>query len=62
LNYIAELYDLTNQPENLEVKNEEEVIEDKNDPYILYTAVEKASKRWGIRRLPGMVMYLGMYS
>jgi len=41
---IAELYDLPNRPETLEVEPEEEVDTDEKGPYILQSEVEKAIK------------------
>jgi hypothetical protein len=49
--YIAELYNQPNQPENLEVEPEEEVDPDKKYPYVLQREVQKTIKE---------VMYLGM--
>ena len=47
-NYIKQLHDWTYWPENLEIETEEEVDEDKKDPYILHSEVEKAVKEmWG---------------
>jgi hypothetical protein len=43
-NYITELYDLPNRPENLEVEPEQEVDADEKGPYILQSEVEKAIK------------------
>jgi len=61
-NYITELYNLPNQPENLEVESEEE--EDKDEKPLIFGKVKwkKLPTRWGIRKLQEMVMYLGMYS
>ena len=50
--YIAELYNQPNQPENLEVEPEEEVDPDEKYPYVLQCEVEKTIKE---------IMYLGMY-
>ena len=62
-NYITELYDQPNWPENLEAEYEEEGDTDEEGPHILRSEVEKElSGRWGIRRLQEMKMYLGMYS
>jgi hypothetical protein len=43
-NYITELYNQPNRPENLEVEPEEEVHTDEKGPYILQSEVEKAIK------------------
>jgi len=43
-NYITELYDRPNQPENLEVECKEEVNADQKGPYILQREVQKAIK------------------
>lgn len=43
-NYIRELYDRPNWPENLEVETEEEVQADEKGPYIMQNEVEKAIK------------------
>jgi hypothetical protein len=40
-NYVTELYDRPNRPENLEVEPNEEVDTDKKGPYILEGEVEK---------------------
>ena len=47
---------LPNQPENLEVKPEDEVDADKKGPYILKSEVENLSWRRGIRRLQERIM------
>jgi hypothetical protein len=44
-NYITELHDRPNQPENLEVELEEEVDADEKGPYILQSEVEKPSRK-----------------
>jgi hypothetical protein len=46
-NHITELYDRANRPEHLEVKPEAEVDEDKKDPYIFQSEVEKATATEG---------------
>ena len=61
-NYITELYDQPNQPENLEVETEEEEDPDKKGPCTLQTEVKQAIKELEKRRLQGIMMYLGMYS
>jgi hypothetical protein len=43
--YITELYDHANQPENLEVKTEEEVDEDEKGPDIWTVKWKKLSRR-----------------
>jgi hypothetical protein len=43
-NYIAELYDRSNQQENVEVEREEEVYAEEKGPYLLHSEVEKAIK------------------
>ena len=60
-NYITELYNQPNRPENLEVETEEEKDPDKKDPYTLQSAVDQAIKELGKRRLQGIMKYLGMY-
>ena len=50
-NYITELHDGPNRPENLEVEPEEEVYTDQKDPYtILQSEVEKAIKEMRNRK------------
>ena len=44
-NYITELYNQPNRPENLEVEPEEEVDTDDKDPYILHSEVGKSSRK-----------------
>ena len=62
-NYITGLYDQPKWPENVEAEHEDEVDTDKEGHHILQSEVEKKlSRRWGIRRLQEMKMYLGMYS
>jgi hypothetical protein len=61
-NYITELYNRPNRPQNLEVETEEEADADEKGPYILQCEVEKSIKVISIRRLEEMTMYLGMYS
>ena len=43
-NYITELCNWPNQPQNLEVEPEEEADADEKGPYILQCEVEKAIK------------------
>jgi hypothetical protein len=43
-NYITELYDQPNRPENLEVEPKQEIDVDEKGPYILQSEVEKAIK------------------
>jgi hypothetical protein len=43
-NYITELYDIANRPEDLEVGSEEEVDKDEKSPYVLNSEVEEAIK------------------
>jgi hypothetical protein len=43
-NYITELYNRPNRPQNLELETEEEADADEKDPYILQCEVEKAIK------------------
>ena len=50
--YIAELYNQPNRPENLAVEPEEEVDASEKYPYVLQGELEKAIKE---------MMYLGMY-
>jgi hypothetical protein len=52
-NYITELYDRANQPEQLEVEPEAEVDEDKKGPYILPSEVEKAIKEMRDKKATG---------
>jgi hypothetical protein len=49
-NYVTEIYDRPNRPENLEVEPEEEVDADEKGPYILQNEVEKASKEMRDRK------------
>jgi len=44
-NYITELYDRPNRPENVEVEPEEEVVTDDKGPYILHSDVGKKLSR-----------------
>jgi len=43
-NYITELSDRANRPDNLEVESEEKVDTDEKDSYILHNEVEKLSR------------------
>jgi hypothetical protein len=44
-NYITELYNQPNRPENLQVEPEEEVDTDDKDPYILHSEAGKSSRK-----------------
>ena len=63
-NYITELYDRPNRPENLEVETEEKVDTDEKGPYIFQSEVEKALKEmWnkkatGYDDVPGNILKL----
>ena len=63
-NYITELYNQPNWPENLEVELEEEEDADKKAPYTLQSAVEQAIKELGEKKaardngIPGDVLKL----
>jgi hypothetical protein len=47
-NYITELYDQPNRPENLEFETEEEKDPNKKDPYTLQSVQwNKLSRSWG---------------
>jgi hypothetical protein len=52
-NYITELYDRANRPEQLEVETEDEVDEDEKGPYILQSEVEKAIKEMRDKKATG---------
>jgi hypothetical protein len=52
-NYVEELYDRANRPENLNVEPEEEVDEDHKDPRILLSEVEKAIKEMRDKKATG---------
>ena len=52
-NYITELYDRPNLPENLEVEPEEEVDTDGRGSYILQSEVEKAIKEMRNKKATG---------
>jgi hypothetical protein len=52
-NYISELYDRPNRPENLEVEPEEEVDTDEKCPYILQSNVETAIKETRKKKATG---------
>jgi len=52
-NYVTELYDRTNRPENLEVEPEEEADTDEKGPYILQSEVEKSIKEMRNRKATG---------
>jgi len=59
-NYITELYNQPNWSENWEVKPQEEGDTDKKGPFI-FQVKWKLSRRWGIKQLQEMMMYLGRY-
>ena len=52
-NYISNLYDQDNRPENLEAENEEEVNANKKGPYTLNSEVEKATKNMRDKKATG---------
>jgi hypothetical protein len=52
-NYITELYDQPNRPENLEVETEGEVDADEKGLYILQSEVEKAIKMMRDKKATG---------
>jgi len=52
-NYITELHDRPNRPENLEVEPEEEVDAHEKGPYILQSEVEKAIKEMRNKKATG---------
>jgi hypothetical protein len=52
-NYITELHDRPNRPENLEVEPEGEVDADEKGPYILQSEVEKAIKKMRNKKATG---------
>jgi hypothetical protein len=52
-NYITDLYDRANRPEDIEVESEAEVDEDVKGPYILQSEVEKAIKEMRDKKATG---------
>jgi hypothetical protein len=65
-NYITELYDRANRPENIQVELEEELNTNRKGPYILQSEVGKAIKEMrnkkgtGEDNIPGDVLkFLG---
>ena len=52
-NYITELYDRPNRPENLEIEPKEEVDTDEKGPHVLQSEVEKAIKEIRNRKATG---------
>ena len=60
-NYITELYDRDNRPENLEVETEGEVDEDEKGPCILHSDVEEATKEMTDKYATGIIIYVEMF-
>jgi hypothetical protein len=52
-NYITELYNWANWPENLDIKTEEQVDANEKGPFILHDEVEKAIKEMRDKKAKG---------
>ena len=59
-NYVTELYDRPNRPETLEVDLKRKKIQTRKAHIFCKVKWKKLSRKWGIRRLQEMMMYLEM--